>query len=122
MNLPARWHCLCSSTQWHPWLQGSFCQTPMEQAALAFLPSAKTAEDVRETVTGDALQCTCMAAFDSVPTSSHANALHTHGFETGQQEAIGVQQSFGEVKWGCSTHPHACSAAGPGPVHRGGDG
>ena len=26
----------------------------MEQAALAFLPSAKTAEDVRETVTGDA--------------------------------------------------------------------
>lgn len=35
------------------WLQGSFCQTPMEQAALAFLPSAKTAEDVRETVTGD---------------------------------------------------------------------
>ena len=32
--------------------QGSFCQTPMEQAALAFLPSAKTAEDVRETVTG----------------------------------------------------------------------
>ena len=39
------------------WLQGSFCQTPMEQAALAFLPSAKTAEDVRETVTGDMSKC-----------------------------------------------------------------
>ena len=37
-------------------LQGSFCQTPMEQAALAFLPSAKTADDVRETVTGDLCQ------------------------------------------------------------------
>ena len=37
-------------------LQGSFCQTPMEQAALAFLPSAKTADDVRETVTGGLCQ------------------------------------------------------------------
>ena len=40
-------------------MQGSFCQTPMEQAALAFLPSAKTAEDVRETVTGDRRTCCC---------------------------------------------------------------
>lgn len=41
--------------------QGSFCQTPMEQAALAFLPSAKTAEDVRETVTGSHSWLACMA-------------------------------------------------------------
>jgi hypothetical protein len=32
------------------WLQSSFCYTPLEQAALAFLPAAQTRAEMRETV------------------------------------------------------------------------
>lgn len=34
----------------HHWVQCCFCHSPLEQAALAFLPGAKSGEELRETV------------------------------------------------------------------------